>query len=563
MDDTTKYRDLFFEETDEYLQTLNECILELETHPEEKGLIDEIFRAAHTLKGMAATMGYKTMTELTHSMENVFELFKNGSLKITGDVITLIFTCLDKLSEIVEDLRMEIEKEYDIEDIIGKLEALATGEGEAVKKEEAGSFKTLPISGLDDTLTMLINSGRERDYEAYNIAIKLDETCTLKGARSYLVINRLEQNGDIIHLDPPAEKLEEGDFDRVFRLIFLSKLELEEVEANIKDNVEIEDTIVEVIDFLKAEAIEEETKNPPAIQETQELAQTESNTEIKKAKKEESKDSSSKSSHHSMNQSIRVDLSRLDRFMNLVSELVIYRTRLEDLSTKYKATEIYEPLENVERITSELQDLVLKIRMQPVNVVLNRFPRMIRDLSGASFETYANIRVRGAIIDELRKLGKVSRNRMDKLNSYYREKENLENTLMRTPTEVEICEQMNFEKKDLFEIHETVNDLSYISLESVLFPQDDGDFGVIDVLEDKDAPSPQDELMKEEQSILLTQAIGTLDEREKIILNLYYVEELTLKEIGHVLEISIPRVSQIHSKILLNLREKIEKLGAN
>lgn len=381
MDDTTKYRDLFFEETDEYLQTLNECILELETHPEEKGLIDEIFRAAHTLKGMAATMGYKTMTELTHSMENVFELFKNGSLKITGDVITLIFTCLDKLSEIVEDLRMEIEKEYDIEDIIGKLEALATGEGEVVKKEEARSFKTLPISGLDDTLTMLINSGRERDYEAYNIAIKLDETCTLKGARSYLVINRLEQNGDIIHLDPPAEKLEEGDFDRVFRLIFLSKLELEEVEANIKDNVEIEDTIVEVIDFSKAEELEEETKNPPAIQETQELAQTESNTEIKKAKKEESKDSSSKSSHHSMNQSIRVDLSRLDRFMNLVSELVIYRTRLEDLSTKYKATEIYEPLENVERITSELQDLVLKIRMQPVNVVLNRFPRMIRDLS--------------------------------------------------------------------------------------------------------------------------------------------------------------------------------------
>ena len=184
------------------------------------------------------------------------------------------------------------------------------------------------------------------------------------------------------------------------------------------------------------------------------------------------------------------------------------------------------------------------------------------DKKGAAFETYANIRVRGAIIDELRKLGKVSRNRMDKLNSYYREKENLENILMRTPTELEICEKMNFEKKDLFEIHETVNDLSYISLESVLFSQEDGDFGIIDVLEDREALSPQDELMKEEQGILLTQAIGSLDEREKIILNLYYVEELTLKEIGHVLEISIPRVSQIHSKILLTLREKIERLGA-
>lgn len=184
------------------------------------------------------------------------------------------------------------------------------------------------------------------------------------------------------------------------------------------------------------------------------------------------------------------------------------------------------------------------------------------DKKGASFETYANIRVKGAIIDELRKLGKVSRNRMDKLNSYYKEKESLENSMMRTPTEKEICESMNFDKKDLFEIHETVSDLSYISLESVLFPQEDGDFGIIDLLEDKDALSPQDELMKDEQSRLLELAVESLEEREKIILNLYYVEELTLKEIGHILDISIPRVSQIHSKILLNLRQKIEKLGA-
>lgn len=184
------------------------------------------------------------------------------------------------------------------------------------------------------------------------------------------------------------------------------------------------------------------------------------------------------------------------------------------------------------------------------------------DKKGTSFETYAHIRVRGAIIDELRKLGKVSRNRIDKLNNYYREKEELEISLMRTPTEAEICEKMNMEKKDLFEIHETVNDLSNISLESVLFPQEEGTFGIIDVLEDKDAPSPQDELMKDEQSELLTRAIETLEEREKIILNLYYVEELTLKEIGHVLDISIPRVSQIHSKIIISLKGKIKKLGA-
>lgn len=184
------------------------------------------------------------------------------------------------------------------------------------------------------------------------------------------------------------------------------------------------------------------------------------------------------------------------------------------------------------------------------------------DRKGTTFETYAHIRVKGAIIDELRKLGKVSRNRMDKLNDYYREKENLEIAYMRTPTENEICKAMNIDKKDLFEIHETVNDLSNISLENVLFPQEEGTFGIIDIIEDAEAISPQEELIREERSEFLATAIGYLDDREKIVLNLYYVEELTLKEIAHILDISIPRVSQIHSKILIRLRENIEKMGA-
>ncbi len=187
--------------------------------------------------------------------------------------------------------------------------------------------------------------------------------------------------------------------------------------------------------------------------------------------------------------------------------------------------------------------------------------KRLDDKKNTTFETYANIRIRGAIVDELRKLGKVSRNRMDKLNSYYREKQNFESSLMRTPTEAEICESMGLGKDELFKIHEIVNDLSYISLESTLFPQEDGEFSIIDLLEDKEAPSPQEQMIKAEQSQALTLAIEELEEREKILLNLYYVEELTLKEISHVLDISIPRVSQIHGRILLNLREKIGEKG--
>ncbi|MFZ7120908.1 MAG: chemotaxis protein CheW [Eubacteriaceae bacterium] len=368
MDDTNKYRDLFFEETDEYLQRLNDCLLLLEKDTENKSLIDEIFRAAHTLKGMAATMGYKTMTELTHRMENVLELFRNGEILITSDVVSVIFSCFDKLSEIVEDLREEKYIEYDIQDLLMKLDNIANGQVEIIKDEKKIGFD-VSEDEISDTDSKVIKSAHEKNYNAYNIAVKLTKECLLKGARAYLVINRLEQQGDIIHTDPCVEMLEEGDFENVFKLIYLTRINLNEVKNIINNIAEVEEVVVKEIEdnelAITTEAINEVVEEK-VIKEKQ----------TQKENKQEGKNTV-----HNINQSIRVDLSRLDSFMNLVSELVIYRTRLEDLSSQYKTTEINEPLEHVGRITSDLQDLVLKIRMQPVNVVFNRFPRMIRDLS--------------------------------------------------------------------------------------------------------------------------------------------------------------------------------------
>ena len=355
MDDTQKYRELFFEETDEYLQTLNDCVLELEKNPEDSSLLDEIFRAAHTLKGMAATMGYKTMTELTHRMENVFEVFRSGSVNVDSDTISLIFRCLDKLSEIVEDLREENYMEYDISDLLEELDSVSNFNKEITNERYDSTF-SVSNEDISETDAMVIRNAKGRNYNAFNIAVKVSEGCLLKGARAYLVVNKLEQQGDIIHTEPSAEKLEEGEYGDVFKLLYLTKLNKEDVKEIIENNAEIQDVIVEEIKEINRK----DTKKP-------------------KDKKDKS---TNKTTHsHHLNQSIRVDLDRLDSFMNLVSELVIYRTRLEDLSNQYNITEINEPLEHVGRITSDLQDLVLKIRMQPVNVVLNRFPRMIRDLS--------------------------------------------------------------------------------------------------------------------------------------------------------------------------------------
>ena len=360
-----KYRDLFFEETDEYLQTLNDCVLELEKNPRDKEILDEIFRAAHTLKGMAATMGYNTMAKLTHSMENVFDLFKSDKVKVDSDIISLIFNCLDKLSEIVEDLREDKNLEYDISDLLNSLDNV----GEKEEKKISKDFTESEISDIDANIIL---EAKSRGYKGYNMVVEVDKESMLKGARAYLVINKLEQHGDILGTNPSAEELEEGNYSNKFQVIYISKLDEKEVKNIALNNAEIENVSINKIDeeYIKKQ---KEEKNKEI---NQKLKEKETKKETKKDESPQTRQQNSK-----INQSIRVDLHRLDSIMNLVSELVIYRTRLEDIASKQSGNEINEPLSHVAKITSELQDLVLKIRMQPVEVVLNRFPRMIRDLS--------------------------------------------------------------------------------------------------------------------------------------------------------------------------------------
>lgn len=174
------------------------------------------------------------------------------------------------------------------------------------------------------------------------------------------------------------------------------------------------------------------------------------------------------------------------------------------------------------------------------------------------FEAYATLRVRGSIIDELRKSGPVSREKISKLNEYYEAKENLEKELLRSPSEREICKALDIDQRDLSKLHETVHYLSNISLESTIFTGEDSEIFLKDTLRDKDDNNPEKIALKREMQNILENSLEQLNERERILLNLYYVEELSLTEIAYILEISIPRVSQIHGKTLLKLRERIK-----
>lgn len=406
MDDNNVYRTLFFEETDDHLQQLNDNVLELENNPDDMNLLNEIFRSAHTLKGMAATMGYDVMTELTHKMENIFELFKSGKMSVTSDAISLIFQCLDRLSVLVEDLREEKELQHSqIEDLLTALNhfengganppaptATANAEQEAVDIVEQ-DFK-VAFQNIEEADLAVIEQLSPEDT-AYCIAIRLDEQTVLKGPRVYLILEHLEKLGDIIQSEPSTEALEDGDFDTDFQLLFISQASQQEIEENILANSEIDQIIVKPFDqatdiATATEATTEERIEPAATPVTEEKAPSaESSTPVSEQPKEKtaapqkqvSKANNQASHNNNKNQSIRVDLSRLDLFLNLVSELVVYRNQLEDVSNRAHLTEIKDSLEQVSRLTSELQELVLKIRMQQVNVVFSRFPRMVRDLA--------------------------------------------------------------------------------------------------------------------------------------------------------------------------------------
>lgn len=373
MDDNSKYLELFFEESDAHIQSLNDCVLELENDPDNQDIMNEMFRSAHTLKGMAGTMGYDSLAQLTHRMENVFDLLKKETVKADSHSIGLIFDCLDSISGIVEDLREGGEGDLDVAELVKRLNAVSNGESDTSTTEEPASESDSNFNSrlhfIDESDVSVIESAAAEGYRAYVVTVKIEETSGMKNARVFLVMSKLDQLGEVLYSEPVPEVLENEDFGAVFKVVLLTQTDAETIKEAALNNSEIEDVLVkpfESSDAVSKEA-EEQKKDTESIVKEQ--------TEIKKEKK---KKNHAKATH--ANQTVRVDINKLDDFLNAVSELLIYRTRLESISQDKQVKEMDEPLEQFARITTELQDLVLKIRLQPVSTVMTNFPRMVRDL---------------------------------------------------------------------------------------------------------------------------------------------------------------------------------------
>ena len=390
--DTSQYMSMFLEESLDNLQTLNESLLELEQNPEDVDKVNEIFRVAHTIKGMAATMGFNDLAELTHKMEDVLSEFREGELKVTQDVVTVLFDCLDTLEKMVDLVQEGSDEKVDIESIMAKL-AYIKENGNKNQQEnipEESNSAEVKVShndsiGLDlnEYDISVIKQAHEKGFNAVEIKVTLSENTLLKSARAFLIVKDLEDHGEILKSVPSTQDIENEEFDLELKFVLITKNTVDEILSivnGISEVVKVEASAIEIEETETVEVEKVEEVKPKEVEEKAEESKKIENV-VEAPKKAATKKPQPKKEVKKAHQSVRVDLERIDNLMNMVSELVIYRTRLEQIVTTHKSQELNETLEQVGRTTSDLQDLVMKIRMLPLDTVFNRFPRMIRDVS--------------------------------------------------------------------------------------------------------------------------------------------------------------------------------------
>ncbi|MGD6965074.1 chemotaxis protein CheW [Rossellomorea vietnamensis] len=388
-----QYLEVFIEESKEHLQTCNVQLLELEKNPEDLSIVNEIFRSAHTLKGMAATMGYEDLANLTHQMENVLDAIRNNKLQVSSQILDVVFMAVDDLEAMVMSIAEGGDGKRDVTEIVKKLALIEKGESiDSLKaKEEAAAAVTeiesprSQAAEYDQFEQTVIQQSKEQGYSCFEISVSLREDCLLKAARVFMVFEVLEKCGEVIKSVPAVEVLEEENFDHDFLVSIVTKEPQEDIKKKVLKVSEVENVDVQLVELHKS--IE---GTIPAGRVDESISARKDSTEDNdekvsnlspQAAEAVKKETSPSKQVHAGNKTIRVNIERLDILMNLFEELVIDRGRLEQISKELGHPELNETVERMSRISGDLQNIILNMRMVPVETVFNRFPRMIRQLA--------------------------------------------------------------------------------------------------------------------------------------------------------------------------------------
>ncbi|WP_409253721.1 chemotaxis protein CheW [Bacillus sp. SCS-153A] len=389
-----QYLEVFIEESKEHLQTCNEQLLALEKNPENLSIVNEIFRSAHTLKGMAATMGYEDLASLTHQMENVLDAIRNSKIQVSSLILDVVFMSVDDLEAMVMSIAEGGDGKRDVTEIVKKLALIEKGESldslQAQGEAAAAVIEAVPsntqTADYDQFERTVIEQSKEQGFHCYEISVSLREDCLLKAARVFMVFEVLEKCGEVIKSVPAVDVLEEENFDQDFLVCIVTKESQEDIKKKVMKVSEVHNVDVLAIDLEKGKESDQGINEQPSAttrESTESVSKEATPESIQPVKKEEKKEAAPSPSKQANagNKTIRVNIERLDILMNLFEELVIDRGRLEQISKDLNHPELNETVERMSRISGDLQNIILNMRMVPVETVFNRFPRMIRQLA--------------------------------------------------------------------------------------------------------------------------------------------------------------------------------------
>ncbi|WP_100333728.1 chemotaxis protein CheA [Bacillus alkalisoli] len=374
--DLNQYLDIFIEESKEHLQIINDQLLVLERNPNETSIINEIFRSAHTLKGMSATMGYEDLANLTHQMENVLDGIRNDKISVTTEILDILLQSVEYLEEIVFSIADGGDGKKDVTSIVNLLNKVEAGELDLLQSYSESSEVPIESSiDYDQYEVTVLEQSEEQGYTPCELRVKLRKDCLLKSVRVYMVFETIEKMAEVIKATPSVEILEEEKFDETFTVTILTKEEIEFVKESILKVSEVEEVQIVKLDVTKLKSDEQATE----AEQVQNL--NEVKKEVAATKQVVENEVIQPKTNQPSNKTIRVNIDRLDVLMNLFEELVIDRGRLEQISNELNHNELHETVEKMSRISNDLQNIILNMRMVPIDTVFNRFPRMVRQLA--------------------------------------------------------------------------------------------------------------------------------------------------------------------------------------
>ncbi|MGI6318128.1 MAG: chemotaxis protein CheW [Dethiobacteria bacterium] len=406
-----EYRDLFLAEANEYLQNLNRCLLEMEKEPQGEQLT-EMFRAAHSLKGMAGTMGYDLISGLTHEMESLLDQLRSGEATVEKEFTDLLFDAVDLVQLLVDNLENQDNFSAEVKALEKKLQAWGLrrelhknlppleAEDEQEAEKDAAGQKQIAWEGLVNEFEKeMLKDAVSRGEKIYQVYICLRRGSLLKSVRAFLVLKNIEKQGEVIKTLPSIHELEEEKFDREIFLLITGKPDVAALKESLEKIAEVENVgIVEIVGQGEPKAWEitrdgipgrkTSVMHPEAVNEQTALSLQDGGIALALKESDDSPEDISQVikkarslSSRSTEKTIRVETAKLDNLVNLVGELIINRTRVIELGKKTGDELLEGSLEQLERITAELQSVVMALRMVPIKQVFDRFPRMVRDLS--------------------------------------------------------------------------------------------------------------------------------------------------------------------------------------